>query len=95
MHTGRVALLGDAGGYLDAITGEGLSLGFRQAEAAVDAVLRQDLALYGRAHRRLVRLPYALMRGLLLAERQIWLRSALVRWTPSWMFARLLRWNDG
>lgn len=95
VHTGRVALLGDAGGYLDAITGEGMSLGFRQAEAAVDAVLKEDLALYGRAHARLVRVPLALMGALLFAERHPGLRSALVRWTPPWLFARLLRMNDG
>lgn len=33
--TGRVLLVGDASGYVDAITGEGLRLGFAQARAAV------------------------------------------------------------
>ena len=38
-HVGRVLLVGDASGYVDAITGEGLRLGFAQAAAAVDAVV--------------------------------------------------------
>jgi flavin-dependent dehydrogenase len=36
---GRVMLVGDASGYVDAITGEGLRLGFDQARAAVDAIV--------------------------------------------------------
>lgn len=35
---GRVLLVGDASGYVDAITGEGLRLGFEQARAAIAAV---------------------------------------------------------
>lgn len=38
-RVGRVLLIGDASGYVDAITGEGLRLGFDQARAAVSAVL--------------------------------------------------------
>ena len=34
---GRVLLVGDAGGYVDALTGEGISLGMAQARAAVSA----------------------------------------------------------
>lgn len=37
--TGRVLLVGDASGYVDAITGEGLRLGFDQARLAVSHVL--------------------------------------------------------
>jgi menaquinone-9 beta-reductase len=36
---GGVLLVGDAAGYIDALTGEGLSVGFAGAEAAVAAVL--------------------------------------------------------
>lgn len=35
---GRVLLVGDASGYVDALTGEGLRLGFAQASAAISAV---------------------------------------------------------
>jgi menaquinone-9 beta-reductase len=37
-RSGRVLLVGDASGYVDAITGEGLRLGFDQARAAVAAI---------------------------------------------------------
>lgn len=36
--SGRVMLVGDASGYVDAITGEGLRLGFAQARAAVACI---------------------------------------------------------
>ena len=36
--TNRIMLVGDASGYVDAITGEGLRLGFDQARAAVAAI---------------------------------------------------------
>lgn len=36
--SGRVMLIGDASGYVDAITGEGIRVGLAQAEAAVDCV---------------------------------------------------------
>ncbi len=35
---GRVLLVGDASGYVDAITGEGLRLGFAQARAAIECI---------------------------------------------------------
>ena len=35
---GRVLLVGDAAGYVDALTGEGIALGLAQARAAVAAV---------------------------------------------------------
>ncbi len=39
---GRVLLVGDASGYVDAITGEGLRVGFAQAGSAVGCVLRDS-----------------------------------------------------
>jgi flavin-dependent dehydrogenase len=45
---GRVLLVGDASGYVDAITGEGLRLGFAQASAAVAAIVADDPASYER-----------------------------------------------
>lgn len=57
---GRVLLLGDAAGYVDALTGEGIALGLDQAQAAVAAVSAGDTAAYEAhwrastaAHRRL------------------------------------------
>ena len=44
--SGRVLLVGDASGYVDAITGEGLRLGFAEAAAAVACVVAGDVRLY-------------------------------------------------
>jgi len=61
----RVALIGDAAGSVDALTGEGLSLGFRHALVLAEAIEHQNLALYQDVHRRLRRMP-ALMASLML-----------------------------
>jgi len=50
---GRVLLVGDASGYLDAITGEGLSLAFASAAALVEATAGEDASVYPRAWARL------------------------------------------
>jgi flavin-dependent dehydrogenase len=63
---GRLALVGDASGYLDAISGEGLSLAFHQAEALVEAMVAGDLRSYAMAHRRIGRHPLRLTSLLLL-----------------------------
>jgi flavin-dependent dehydrogenase len=39
--SGRVLLVGDASGYVDAITGEGLRVGFAQAAAAIGCIARE------------------------------------------------------
>ena len=72
---GRVALVGDAAGYLDALTGEGLSLGFREALVLARALAADDLSGYGRACRRLRRAPETITRLALVAAR----RPALAR----------------
>ncbi len=75
---GRVALVGDAAGYVDAITGEGLSLAFHQAEALASAIRAGDLAAYERRHRRLAAVPEAFTRLLLWVERRPWLRRRVI-----------------
>jgi len=57
VYSGRAALIGDASGSVDAITGEGLSLAFRQAIALADSLEANDLSQYQRAHRRLAHRP--------------------------------------
>ncbi len=52
-----LALVGDASGSVDAITGEGLSLAFRQGLALADAFRTGNLSRYQRAHRALMRRP--------------------------------------
>jgi flavin-dependent dehydrogenase len=78
VHTGRVALIGDASGTVDAITGEGLSLAFQQAEALADAIANHNLARYGTAHKRLRRRPALIARLLLLLENQPRLQERVV-----------------
>jgi len=50
---GRVLLVGDASGYVDALTGEGIALGLAQARSAVDAVAAGNPRSYERAWRRI------------------------------------------
>lgn len=95
--SGNVVLVGDASGYFDAITGEGLSLGFRQGEALAAALAAGNPLRYVAAHARLKREPYRMIRLLLLLERHPALRrravAALAK-EPR-VFQRFLAINDG
>ncbi|MGA2301233.1 MAG: NAD(P)/FAD-dependent oxidoreductase [Candidatus Acidiferrum sp.] len=72
---GNVALVGDASGGVDAITGEGLRLAFRQALGLAEAMERNDLAGYERAHRELARRPMRMGKLMLLLGRNKGLRQ--------------------
>lgn len=61
----RVALIGDASGGVDAITGEGLCQAFQQSEALASALAADDLSCYGAQHRRIALRP-ALMADFML-----------------------------
>ncbi len=76
---GRLALIGDAAGYVDAITGEGLSLAFHQATALATALRQGDLSLYSRRFRRIARVPDAMTQLLLWIERRPALRRRVIR----------------
>ena len=76
---GNLALVGDASGYLDAISGEGLALAFHHSAAVVDAIEAGDLRLYRRAHRQIARYPAAVTHLLLLLGERPWLRRRVVR----------------
>jgi flavin-dependent dehydrogenase len=76
---GDLALVGDAAGYLDAITGEGLALAFHQAFALVEAIEGGDLSRYAVAHRRLARWPDFMTRSLLRIECRPRLRRRFLR----------------
>ena len=75
---GRVLLVGDASGYVDALTGEGIALGLAQARAAVDAVREGRPQGYELAWRRLGWRHDLLTQGLLTATRHQALRSRVV-----------------
>ena len=65
-RVGRVVLVGDAAGYVDAITGEGLRVGFAQAREAISAIADNRLASYPRRWRAVTREFRVLTRGLVL-----------------------------
>lgn len=44
--SGRILLVGDSAGYVDALTGEGMRLGFAQARAAVEGIASGDPSGY-------------------------------------------------
>ena len=64
---GRVLLVGDAAGYEDALTGEGVSLAVKQAGAAVNAIIGDGPASYEASWHRVTRNYRLLTRGLVLA----------------------------
>lgn len=94
---GNVALIGDASGSVDAITGEGLGLCFRQALALGEALRSGDLAPYQQAHRAIQRLPYLMGRAMLVLDASPRLRNItlpLLQRQPR-LFERLLSIHIG
>jgi flavin-dependent dehydrogenase len=75
---GRVLLVGDASGYVDALTGEGIALALAQARAAVDALVADDPEGYERQWRRITWRYRALTGTLLGVSRVPPLRRRLV-----------------
>jgi menaquinone-9 beta-reductase len=89
---GNVALIGDASGSVDAVTGEGLALAFRQARLLADAIAADDLTLYEAGHPAVLRMPHHMSRALLILDTWPWLREramSLFSAQPQ-LFARLL-----
>jgi flavin-dependent dehydrogenase len=78
-RSGNVALVGDAAGYLDAITGEGLAVALHESAALVEAILAGDLSLYGASWRRINRLPNVMTSLVLALERRPRLRRRAIR----------------
>jgi flavin-dependent dehydrogenase len=75
---GRVLLVGDAAGYEDAVTGEGISLAVKQAAAAVAAIIDDAPSSYEGAWRRITRDYRLLTRGLVLSTVPRPARAAVV-----------------
>jgi flavin-dependent dehydrogenase len=75
---GRILLVGDAAGYVDALTGEGIRLGLVQARAAVAAVAAGNPARYETEWRRITRDYRLLTSALVGAGRRPVLRSRIV-----------------
>nr|WP_260703467.1 hypothetical protein [Edaphobacter flagellatus] len=66
---GAVALVGDASGSTDAVTGEGLAMSFRQARALAEAIEAGSLEQYAIAHRHIGRLPHTMGSLMLMMDR--------------------------
>ncbi|MGD0507371.1 MAG: NAD(P)/FAD-dependent oxidoreductase [Terriglobales bacterium] len=75
VYRGQTVLVGDASGGVDAITGEGLCLGFREAALLGDCLATGDLTRYQRDHRRLIRRPAMMARMMLFMARHRHLRQ--------------------
>jgi menaquinone-9 beta-reductase len=76
---GRIALVGEASGSLDGITGEGLSVLFQQAIALGKALKAGDLSRYESVYPGLRRNPAMIARLLLAMDRSPWLRHRALR----------------
>jgi len=77
--TQSVALIGDASGSADAVTGEGLAICFRQALALADSIYSGSLEPYRRAHREIGKMPYAMGSLMLTLDRWPMLQIHAIR----------------
>lgn len=94
---GNIALIGEASGAVDAITGEGMMLAFRQALLLGEAFERGDLSLYQRAHPKLFRRPRLMAHLMLKMSEHAALRRAVLAGFECWpaLFQTLLAFHVG
>lgn len=92
VYRDNLALVGDAAGYLDAITGEGMAVAFHESAALVEALRGGELRAYAAAHRRIVRLPDTMTALVLALEHRPGLRRRAVKALAAEpaLFSRLL-----
>jgi flavin-dependent dehydrogenase len=97
VHRGRFALIGDAAGSADAITGEGLAIAFQQATALASALVSDNLAGYETAVKRIMRVPRAMATLMLCLDGHPQFRRrafAALEATPG-IFERMLAIHTG
>lgn len=89
---GRVLLVGDASGYVDALTGEGISVGLAQAEALAACLAAGRPADYERAWRRVSGPAWRFTAGLLWSRNQPFLGPRIVQAAQRlpWLFTALV-----
>jgi flavin-dependent dehydrogenase len=88
----RIALIGDASGTVDAVTGHGLSLSFQQAIALAESMKQGDMAHYESAHKEIRTVAVTMTRLMLLMDRSDWIRRRTIRMfqnTPE-LFSKML-----
>lgn len=97
VHRGQIALVGDASGSVDAISGEGMSLAFQQAVALARCLSRGDLEAYEFEHRRIARRPAFMADVLLLtgARRELRRRALGALASRPYIFASMLAMHVG
>jgi flavin-dependent dehydrogenase len=81
---GGVALVGDASGSVDAITGQGICLALQQAAALADAMAHDNLARYQDAHDRLMRRPRFMSNLMLTLDGRAWMQRAALGAMSLW-----------
>ena len=93
----NVALIGEASGSVDAVTGDGLALTFRQARVLARAVHQKNLFAYQGEHDSIGRRPDFMARAMLLMDKSSWIRSRTLRAFEEWpsLFQRLLSFHVG
>jgi flavin-dependent dehydrogenase len=72
---GNVALVGDASGSADAVTGEGIGLSFRQALLLAQAIAIEKLDVYEAGHPVIQRMPHLMSRVMLRMDAWPWMRE--------------------
>jgi flavin-dependent dehydrogenase len=89
---GRVLLVGDASGYVDALTGEGIGVGLAQAEALAGCLAADRPADYERAWRRASGPAWRFTAGLLWSRNQPLLGPLIVPAAQRlpWLFTALV-----
>jgi menaquinone-9 beta-reductase len=97
VYRGHVALVGDASGSVDAVTGEGLCLLFQHAVSLADAFAANDLSLYEAAHRRAGRRPRFMSALMLMIDCRTHLRSVVMETLANHprLFAGMVRFHVG
>lgn len=97
VYRGQVALVGDASGSVDAITGEGLCLAFRQAAALANALESGDLRAYQREHSSIARRPERMAKLLLSLGDHAFARRVAMRamHAQPWVFSQMLAAHVG
>jgi len=89
---GRVVLVGDAAGFLDPLTGEGLRHGLASARVAIDAILADRPDRYEAAWPKIIRRYRWLTAGLLFLGNRSWTRERIVPVAARcpWIFRRVV-----
>lgn len=97
VYRNNVALVGDASGAVDAITGEGLCLTFRQAQVLAQCFAAGALRPYPRQHRSLARRPMLMASLMLALDWKTSFRQQVMRALESdpRIFARMLAMHVG